>query len=162
MVRLTKVVLCWRSPSRQKGNPTGGYIQAEETGYCSLNEYLAKGPTKNLVLVWHHRKVEKRNLSQNISQINNRLLENKLMKARQPYITAAEAAITTTMSVTLSEQFISISRRYKGMARYVGGFIMFFESICVKNKKIYPTASFSGSHIWKLKSESWMLLPIKK
>lgn len=54
-----------------------------KTGQRSFNQHLAKEPTKNQVLVKQHRKVD---LSQNISQVNNRLLGNKLMKARKLYI----------------------------------------------------------------------------
>ena len=54
-----------------------------KTGWRTFKWHLAIEPTKNLVLVKQHRKMEKGTLSQNISQINNRLLGNKLMKAVQ-------------------------------------------------------------------------------
>lgn len=68
-----------------------------KTGWRSFNWHLAKEPTKNLVLFKQHRKVEKGNLSQNISQINNSLLENKLMKARKLQIKDTAITITATM-----------------------------------------------------------------
>ena len=54
-----------------------------KTEWRTFKWHLAIEPTKNLVLVKQHRKMEKGTLSQNISQINNRLLGNKLMKPVQ-------------------------------------------------------------------------------
>ena len=54
-----------------------------KTEWRTFKWHLAIEPTKNLVLVKQHRKMEKGTLSQNISQINNILLGNKLMKPVQ-------------------------------------------------------------------------------
>lgn len=69
-----------------------------KTGWRNFQWHLAKEPTKSLVLVTQHRKVEKGNSSQNITQINNRIL----MKATKRQMEDMETAITITMIMSYS------------------------------------------------------------
>lgn len=68
-----------------------------KTGWRNFKCHLAKEPTKSLVRVKQHRKVEKGNSSQNITQINNRILRNKVVKATKLQMKDIETAITITM-----------------------------------------------------------------